>query len=203
VEAKYAPEGKDKVTVSTYFKRCEEPMLQSGLTLSHSNNLAQSNLDSLSNGIKEHFYRNDYRMAYYNFNQKEDARPVVIQEFEGNVFKITTQDLGLNFRFFTTSDFEEFPVDIYISGISDLSISSVQPEPTRRLKLALYYHFNSNKDETLNSGIYFDASDRFKTYNLGFRLFFVGTLIGVLISIAVTVLLDVITHIEKSGSTNN
>jgi hypothetical protein len=203
LEIKYTPDGKDIIKTSTFFNRKEETINQSGLILYHSNNLAPSKLDDLSNGINDSFYKEEYKIVYFNFKQKEEfGLPMVAQEFEGNIFKVTAQDLSLNFRFSNSSTDEDFPVDIYISGIPDLNITSVQPEPTKRLQLAFYYHFDSIKDENLIGGIYFNATDRFKTYNVGFMLFFIGTLIGVLISIVVTLLLDIVKHLEENMVVN-
>ena len=93
-----------------------------------------SNVQSASSSIPD----------YYRYELKENEGHAFHEEFEGNIFGKSVQELNLDFNLNVgTTNFavEKIPQRIYIDGIGDTNVVAVYPQPTLRYPLVLGYEY--------------------------------------------------------------
>ena len=143
--------------------------------------------------------------GYYGYQFKQGEWHVFHEEFEGNIFGTSVQELNLDFNLnvgSTTFDIRKIPQRIYIAGIGDSNIVTVYPEPTERYPLGLGYVYTPGLGRESPNNIKLTAIDRSMIYKTQFRIFALGMIAGIFASIVATILTEVVGYIEMKGKPN-
>jgi hypothetical protein len=219
VQMEYNPVGQDRMEIGIWFNKAENNSSSQGMNdvnrnyfqLVHSSNVDPYETDfsryaKFYNGIKEEDDSRQYHKnsvwRYYRFEKTDFPTnipaPVLTQTFQGNIFKVSEQDIDLEFQF--DSDIgSAYPIEVFVFGISDLNLDQVFPEPKEKHNYALIYNLESGKGiESLStSRIRIRGMDKNKASSIAFKTFFVGLLLGIFVSILITIMLDVVKYYEE------
>lgn len=198
---RYNPSGNDKLDMRIWFGDYND-MSGERFSLICSQNMSLYMQDDSSDSVKWLYSKRtnispDTVSHYYSFNNPKDN--FLYEQFEGTIFGGSDYELDFNFHLnLMGREYRSIPINIIISGLSSVNLDTILPNPTEQTDYALVYNFpsiESNKESGRH--IVLKATDRNKFHRHQFKLFFFGTISGVLISGLISMLLDTVKSIGK------
>lgn len=136
---------------------------------------------------------------YYKFDKSKDSFSIS-ETFIGNVFERNAADLYFRFSIDAIGNpdaYRNIPVTIEIRNLSGLDIGSISPDPSEKNLYVVSYKYKSLEDLNRIGDIEIIASDKKRIYSDQFKMLFLGTILGIFISITTEILLDAISFVEN------
>jgi hypothetical protein len=135
---------------------------------------------------------------------RDTERRTVILNFTGNVFGHGNQDERLHFTSTVSKNaaIDNIPVKVVVSNLSEVNLSTVSPEPTKRYTGGLIYNFEPGAETLSLNEIIISGVNRQSIYGTQFKLFLLGTFLGILVSLITTILFEFVQKYESKEPIN-
>ena len=193
----YNPRGEDKVTTYVSLAPTSSDVVDKVFFITNSPNLTYQREGSFFAGL-EYFDCRPYFSMCFRF--KDSGRRTLILNFSGNAFGHGGQDEKLDFSVTVTKNAvnKNVPMKIAVNNLSDVNIGTVVPEPTARYVGGFAYDFDPSSDALRSEEIIITGVNRESIYSTQFKLFLLGTFLGILVSLITTIFLEFIQKYESN-----
>lgn len=137
--------------------------------------------------------------------EKEDAYNIRLDpsinnyqiELGGNIFGSNPQELFLDLGLSTSNpNINAIQYDVFLTGLNDVDILQLEPQPTQRNSFLIAYTFQPNPNADPWRVLNLRGSDDNGTLRLQYFIFAIGVVIGVLTSSVVEITLDLVKDFE-------
>lgn len=192
----YRGNGHDSLDVRVYFD-IDAPSTQGGsFLLSASENIKRVSNFSSTTMQRDASFPDDGKY-YYSFGTSEE--PSLLETFEGNIFGRNSQALNLQFDLnvnYTGFEVEGIKQLISIQDIYGITVDRIYPQPSEQSPFGLIFEYDPIIDELSPNMIRMSAFNSDDVYQYQLRFFIIGTILGIFVSIASSIVVDEIKHLE-------
>ncbi len=140
-------------------------------------------------------------LGNYVYKILDPENAIVSEEYTGDIFGMNSQDLNMNFDLYLGYSPEvalNTPINIQLYQLTDLTISQSEPKPDKSSSYYFEYNF-SPMTNPYPGYISINAVDRKGLNQTQFNIFILGTIIGILVSIASTIFIDFLKILENKS----
>lgn len=199
----YNDDGKQTLTLFLDVRSRNDSLLDEHLTLDISNNLHRSQSEYFNQSVDYLFARPDESITYYYYKFTQPTKTArLIEKFEGNLFGTVKSSINLNLVF--TIDHiptHEIPVEIDVVNLYNLNINYVSPQPIQESIYSVVFSFLHGSNDI--SDIHLSGTDPAGVSLEQSKIFFIGIGLGVVFSLAITIIYDLIRFIEDKLTRSN
>jgi hypothetical protein len=199
VRIDYSAKGDDTITTYLTLKPNTEDLQGKAFLIGKSTGLAPVLKDTFYRGLRPYDCGPYFSLCY---RLDGSGRYYLEQHFVGNAFGHGSQNEKLNFRISISKNavIQNTPVKITVGNLTDFSIDTLRPEPSAKYIGGFVYEFEPDEHGMISNEILITGISRQGVYATQFQLFLLGTLLGILVSISTSIVLEFIQRYESEGS---